>query len=177
MATFLNPANETGTQADSPAFQRVPMTSPTRKLEVPDLPGFKMYWFRSEPGRIQRALKAGYEFVKPEEVDINNFDLAGNLNNPGSTDMGDRVSVAAQDGVGENGQFMRLILMKIKIEWWTEDQEKYEAEKVDPVVASLGAGSIGAGEGGETPGDIRNRYRKGAQLPDMFKKKSHALRT
>lgn len=175
--TFLNPANETGTKADLITFKRVPMTAPTRKLEVPDIPGYKMYWFRSEPGRLQRALRAGYEFVKPEEVDINNFDLAGNLDVPGHSDMGERVSVAAQDGVGENGQFLRLYLMKIKLEWWTEDQEKYEVEKIDPIVESLGAGNIGAGEGGETPGDVRNRYKKAAQLPAMFKKKPNALRT
>jgi hypothetical protein len=153
------------------------MTTPIRKLEVPELPGFKMYWFRSEPGRLQRALRAGYEFVKPDEVGINNFDLAGDLALPGMSDMGDRVSVAAQDGIGENGQFLRLYLMKIKLEWWTADQAKYEAEKIDPIVRSLNQGLIGAGEAGETPGDVSNRYTKAGKLPEMFKKKSSPNRT
>ena len=167
-----NPANEIGTREDNLSFKRVPMTAPTRKLEVPDIPGYKMYWFRGEPGRLQRALKAGYEFVSPDEVEINNFDLSGNLNLPGHTDMGERVSVAAQDGAGDDGQFLRLYLMKIKLEWWTADQELYEKEKIDPMVGALNGGLIGAGEAGETPGDVRNRFKKPNALPDMFKKKS-----
>ena len=173
-----NPSNETGTLSDSPTFDRVPMTAPTRKLEVPPIHGYKMYWFRGEPGRLQRAMRAGYEFVKPEEVEINNFDLAGDLDLPGHTDMGDRVSVAAQDGVGENGQYLRLYLMKIKEEFWTSDQELYEREKIDPVVQALHGGMIGAGESaGEGPGDVKNRYTKKSTVPDMFKKKSNPIRT
>ena len=173
-----NPSNEVGTQLDSTNFKRVPMSSPVRKLEVPDIPGYKMYWFRSEPGRLARALKAGYEFVKPEEVDINNHDLAGNLNDPGVSDLGDRVSVAAQDGVGDNGQYLRLYLMKIKLDWWKQDQELYERERIDPVVHALGGGMIGAGESNESPGDVKNRYQKDKPaLPEMFKKKSNPIRT
>ena len=170
-----NTANRTGTLTDGST--RVPMTVPQRKLETPEIPGYKQYWFRSEPGRLQRALKAGYEFVKPEEIELNNFDLAGDLALPGMADMGDRVSVAAQDGVGENGQFLRLYLMKIKLEWWEADQAKYEAERIDPIVRSLNGGTLGAGESGETPGDVANRYVKPVKLPDMFKKKSNPTRT
>jgi hypothetical protein len=167
-----NVSNEQGTLEESPSFKRIPMTSPTRKLEVPEMPGFKMYWFRGEPGRLQRALRAGYEFVKPEEVDVFSHDLAGNLDLPGHADMGDRVSVAAQDGADDNGQFLRLYLMKIKLEWWTKDQEQYEAEKIDPIVKSLNAGNIGVGEApGEMPGDADQRYQKKHSIPEMFKRK------
>ena len=167
-----NPSNEVGTLNESTNFKRVPMTAPTRKLEVPEIPGYKQYWFRGEPGRLQRALKAGYEFVKPEEVETFNHDLAGDLNLPGHTDMGDRVSVAAQDGAGEDGQYLRLYLMKIKLEWWSEDQALYEKEKIDPMVAALHAGAIGAGADGETPGDVKNRVKGKTALPEMFKKKT-----
>ena len=172
----LNPSNERGTLAGSKDFKRIPMTSPTRKLEVPEIPGYRMYWFRGEPGRLQRAQRAGYEFVKPEEIEIYNQDLAGDLNSPGHTDLGDRVSVAAQDGAAENGQYLRLYLMKIKQEWYNADQEQYEREKIDPIVNSIGIGSIGAGEGGEQPGDVPLRYRKPNTVPDMFKKKSNPVR-
>lgn len=165
-------ANEQGTLEDSPSFKRVPMTSPTRKLEVPEIPGYKMYWFRGDPGRLQRALRAGYEFVKSDEVDLFSHDLAGNLDLPGQTDMGDRVSVAAQDGADDNGQFLRLYLMKIKLGWWTQDQEHYEAEKIDPIVKSMNSGRIGEGEApGELPGDSAQRYQKKHSIPEMFKRK------
>ena len=172
-----SPANEVGTLEGSFAFKRIPMTTPTRKLEVPEIHGYKMYWFRGEPGRLQRALRAGYEFVNPDEINIFNHDLAGDLDLPGQTDMGDRVSVAAQDGAGDDGQFLRLYLMKIKLEWWDADRAQYETEKIDPLVAALQGGTIGAGEGGETPGDVKNRYRKPTSIPDMFKKKLNPVRT
>ena len=176
MSKQQNPANEVGVLETS-GDGRIPMSTPVRKLEVQDIPGYKLYWFRSEPGRLQRALKAGYEFVKPDEIELNSFDLAGDLALPGMADMGDRVSVAAQDGVGENGQFLRLYLMKIKLEWWNADQAKYETERIDPIVNSLNGGMLGAGESGETPGDVNNRYTKTRKLPEMFKKKSNPIRT
>lgn len=150
---------------------RVPMTAPQRKLELPDLPGYKVYWFRGDPGRLQRALRAGYEFITPEEVDQNNFDLAGDASSPGQTDMGNRVSVAAQDGADERGQFLRLYAMKIKLEYWNADQEQYEKDRIDPFVRSLTAGRVAAGEGGELPGDTNQRYRRATPLPKMFIKK------
>ena len=39
------------------------------KLQVGhQIPGYHMYFFNDEPGRIQAALDAGWEFVSPDEV-------------------------------------------------------------------------------------------------------------
>jgi hypothetical protein len=165
-----NPSNATGKLPER--ADRIPMNSPQRKLEVPPIDGYTMYWFRGDPGRLQRAQRAGYEFVRPEEVELNNFDLAGDPSAPGQTDMGDRVSVAAQDGADGNGQFLRLYLMKIKNEYREQDQERYERERIDPIVNALAGGRLGSGEGGEHPGDIPLRYQKPFQLPKMFTKKT-----
>lgn len=164
-----NPAEQVGTSVTEKT--RVPMTAPQRKLELPEIPGYRIYWFRGEPGRIQRALRAGYEFIKPEEVDVNNFDLGGDASLSGQGDLGDKVSVAAQDGVGDNGQFLRLYAMKIKIEYYNADQEKYEKDRIDPFVNALVGGRVSTGDGGEQPGDVQHRYRKPTTLPKMFTKK------
>ena len=153
--------------------ERIPMTLPTQKLQVPEIPGYFLYWFRGEPGRLSRAMRAGYEFVGYDEVELNNFDLAGDLTGPGQTDMGNRVSVPAQDGASEDGQYLRLYLMKLKQELRDSDVMQYEEKMIDPFVGALKAGMVGAGESGERPGDVALRYRKASKLPDMFTKKSH----
>lgn len=164
-----NPANEPGKRERI----RAAFALPDLKLSVPPIPGYKLYWFRGEPGRLARAERAGYEYVYSNEVDVNNFDLAGDAFKDGNTDMGERVSLPAQDGVGEDGQYLRLYLMKIKEEYWLEDQAEYEKKRIDPIVAALKAGTTGAGEQGETTGDVAQRYipRRAAPLPEMFTRK------
>jgi hypothetical protein len=68
-----NPANE---KLKLPKGYR-PMSVGMRRLEVPAIDGYHLHWFRGNPGNLNRALLAGYEFVEPEEVDLNDFDLAG----------------------------------------------------------------------------------------------------
>ena len=163
MTEIANPANEAGTIAER---TRVPMNLPEQKLFVPPIEGYRLYWFRGEPGRLQRAKKAGYDFVRPEEVDLNNFDLGGDLTQSGNSDASERVSMPAQDGAGEDGQYLRLFLMKIKEEWFIEDQIQYEQKKIQPIVDSFMAGTIGAGKG-----DASNRYVKDWKPPSMFTNK------
>jgi hypothetical protein len=166
----LNPTVEKETVAQA-ARQRVPFSTPEQKLHVAPIPGYHLHWFRGEPGRLQRALRAGYEFVRPEETELVNFDLASDLSIPGHTDLGDRVSVAAQDGAGEDGQFLRLYLMKLKEEFWQEDQAKFEAERIEPVVRAFTAGMADPKTG--APAELGSTvYRRPVKIPDMFKRKS-----
>ena len=150
---------------------RVPMSVPRARLEVPDIPGYSTYWFRGEPGRLQRAFGAGYEFVHPDEIELNNFDLAGSMDFPGGSDLGDRVSIPAQDGAGPDGQYLRLYLMKIKQEYRDQDQAEYEVKMIDPIVDALKGGQMGAVKSGENPTDQALRYQRNVKLPDMFTKK------
>lgn len=172
MSEAINPANEVATSATP--RPRESFNSRELKLQVDPIEGYHLHWFRGEPGRIQRAQRVGYEFVRPEEINVVNFDLAGDITKDGNSDLGERVSVPAQDSVGEDGQFLRLYLMKLKEEFWKEDQAKYVAEMIDPVVVSLKAGMIGAGDHGESPADLANRTRRPQKLPEMFTKKSNA---
>jgi len=125
--------------------KRRSMNTPQQKLQVPEIPGYYLYWFRGEPERIEQALDAGYEFVDRREVHTYNHDLAGDGSVSGHTDMGSRVSVVDGSGVGGDGQALRLYLMKLREEWHKEDladAEKYTTK----LVHSLKAGTVGIGD-------------------------------
>ena len=154
----------TSNPASAPAVKgerkRLPMSVPTRRLEVPEIPGYSLHWFVDRPGRINRALQGGYEFVDPDEIELNNFGLADDALKTGNSDLGSRVSVYG--GVSETGGAERLYLMKIKREWWLKDQELI-ADRNEKVAASLRGGRIAAEQ--EQPGDAEQRYvRSNANL-------------
>ncbi len=134
-----NPANERPLGVTDET--RVPMSLPHMQLSVPEIPGYVMHWFADRPGRIPRALAAGYEFVGQEEVRLNNFGFAADVTQSGNTDLGTRVSV--HGGTGENGGSERLYLMKIKQEWYDKDM-KLREEASDRIVETLQAGRVGA---------------------------------
>jgi len=151
------------TEADNPAnsndktvvtdSNRISMALPQLTLEVPAIPGFVMHWFADRPGRIARAINGGYEFVSPDEVRVNNFGLAEDLNNSGNSDLGTRISV--HGGTDDKGASQRLYLMKIKKEWYDKDMSLRE-EASDRVAESLKAGQQSNGRG--TVEDAAKRY-------------------
>src|SRR5215467_14955242 len=91
----------------------MPMSAPIQRLQVPKKDGYVRYWFRGEPARIQRALQAGYQFVHPDDVKVNNFDLGGDAKVSGNTDLGSRVSITSGADTDPNGNPNRLYLMEI----------------------------------------------------------------
>ena len=148
---------------------------PERKLYLPEnaISGYVLYWFRGEPGRIASAQRKGWEWVTPEEVSpyIGTLGIGVDLNESGSTDLGNRVSAPAQEGVGPNGQYLRLYLMKLKKEYWDEDMEKYIKTRIEPIVDAFKSGMVG--EEQDNPADRGRRYRpKPGQLPEMFRRKA-----
>lgn len=177
-AALLNPANRPGHEPG--ARKRIPMAVPVQKLQVPPIPGYFTYWMRGTPDRIQQALNAGYEWVSPREADINNFDLAGDADKSGNSDLGDRVSVLASttgDGdVDASGNPVRLYLMKQKMEYHLEDQaimEKRNASVAEALVSGYRTGTVGGRAEGETADDMDQRYvdTKRTRIPDLFKPK------
>lgn len=148
-----NPANERPLQVTEAT--RVPMSLPHMMLSVPEIEGYVMHWFADRPGRIPRAVSAGYEFVNQEEVVLNNFGFAEDLSKSGTSDMGSRVSV--HGGVAENGGSERLYLMKIKKEWYDKDMGLRE-EASDRTVQALKQGTVGADR--EKLADAAQRYSK-----------------
>ncbi len=148
---------------------RIPMSVPHQRLAVPEIPGYHLHWMLGTGERIAQARRAGYEFVTPEEVQLHTSGLADSPNTNGSTDMGSQVSVIAGGRHSEGGQPVRLILMKLPLQFWDEDQKTLE-KRSDDLVAALRGGQMNAAQVGETAADRRLRYT-GRQNATMFDKR------
>ena len=155
-----NPANDVKVSEIPEGY--IPMSAPVQRLQVPEMPGWKLHWFRGEPGRIARAQRAGYRFVEENEVRVNNFDLGGSKDNSGNTDLGTRVSIEAGEDDG------RLYLMKVPQELYDYAQ-KLLGREVDSVVEALTSGKVGS-ENDEEASDTANRYVQ-KKRTKLFKKR------
>jgi len=156
--TKVSPASEAPRRVT--LASRVPMGLPQQRLSVPEIPGYFCYWHVTD--NVPRALRAGYEFVSPEEVDVASFDVAGDPTLPGGTDMGSRISQSS--GVGAfaaDGGAERLYLMKLPQEFRDADNKAREAGS-EQLARKLRAGMAGA----ENDPDRARRYMKQGQ--DLF---------
>lgn len=134
-----NPANE------KPVLPRGyrPMSGGQRRLEVPDLEGYRLYWFRDDPGRVEEAQLAGYTFVDRAEITTTSFDVAGDGGDDKGSDMGTRVSKVQGGGaIHPNGQPGRLYLMKCPNDI-AEYAQSLMDQKVDAVAEALRGGRMG----------------------------------
>jgi hypothetical protein len=141
----FNPANPGGVAAEPPRRRRIPLSIPRRKLEVDPIPGFVLYWFKES--NIPIALEAGYEFVEQGEVRLMSINQANPSDSSGSTDLGSRVSIVG-DAIGQRGVPERLVLMKIREEFWREDRSILDNENAKVIQAIFG-GQIMAREQGD----------------------------
>lgn len=117
--------------------KRIPLGTPTLQLSLPDIKGYTCRWFNDEPGRIERVLAAGYEFVTPEDAP----EFGTSEVTPGNSDLGTRISRVV--GVSDTASGpLRAYLMKIRTDWYAEDQRRKQAE-LDKLDASIHSGSIG----------------------------------
>jgi hypothetical protein len=149
----INPQNRASTlgSAGTPTrSSRVPMSVPQQRLAVPEIPGYHLHWMIGDQHRIQAALRAGYEFVDEGETSLSDYGL-GNSEG-GNSDLGSRVSVLASRAPGDDGSSQRLYLMKIRQEWFDEDQAALEARN-EQIAATLRGGEVSGGEYGN-----ENRY-------------------
>jgi len=153
-----NPAQVASTTNAEP--ERIPMSLPTQRLSVPEIPGFHLHWFLGAPDRLMRARQAGYTFVEDHEVGLANRDIAGANLPIGGTDMGTRVSVVA-GGTYEDSPMVaaRLYLMKIPNELWEADQAALA--QVNHRIAAAIRGETGLTAPGQ---DNSNRYRPENEL-------------
>ena len=111
------------------------------------IPGYHLHIFNDEPGRIQTAIDGGWEFVTPDEVGgVKDSVTSGN------TDLGDKVRFLV--GTSEKGDGLYAYLMKIKEEWWEEDQAEIQKrnDRVDDAIRSgVNVASGTSAEGFYTP--------------------------
>lgn len=144
-----NPAND-AVAAAKPTRRRIPLSVPRRKLEIPEgtCPGFVLYWFLHP--NVLSAIQAGYEHVLDHEIHINQINPANNADSSGNTDLGTHVSILGNKA-GEDGQPERLVLMKIREDWWREDRKILDdrnASIIQAIFPTVGqaAGIAGAQE-------------------------------
>jgi len=153
----VNPANKP--DVDTAARKRIPMSIPRRKLEVPDISGYHLHWFLDS--NVPLAIQGGYEMVDVKEVPLSQFNIGTDTTLSGNASMGSNIKVVA--GTGENGQPAYLNLMKIRLEWWQEDQKLIEDRNASILSAIFTKESIpGSSQSGE--GDTSQRYVKTALL-------------
>lgn len=109
------PQNNPAAVNAPPTFRRIPMNVARRKLQVRDIPGYRLYWHKQED--IEAAIQAGYEFVDKKEVSLNSHSIGSSSALGGNTALGSEVSIVGSKGTGE-----RLVLMKIRREYYLEDK-------------------------------------------------------
>lgn len=99
---------------------RVPFGNFRSKLQVTEgIKGYVLRWFNDQDGRIEQAVDGGYEFVSPDEVSgIGQGEL-----HQENSDVNARVSKIVSRGATNP---IRAYLMKIKKEWYDEDQRAKE---------------------------------------------------
>lgn len=166
---MTNPANNKDKKVLPEGF--MPMSSASKTLEVPEKPGYHRRWFRGEPGRIARAQRAGYTFVHPDDVELNNFDLGGDAKTSGNSDLGTRVSVISGDGADSTGQASRMYLMECPLEYYEASRAIIE-DRNEAIADALKGGTTSGGDE-ETAGDAGNRYldKERTSIPKLFTKK------
>ena len=145
-------ANTRKSQRSEGKTARVPFGGFRLKLQLSDedMKGFKdkkmvCRWFNDDPGRIERALGGGYNFVKPEHATSLG---QGALHRDGKDAES---SVRVSQVVNRSEPITRAYLMEIPKKFFDEDQRAKETvnSKVDDALAL----------GGKRGSELENEYR------------------
>jgi hypothetical protein len=111
--------------------QRGVFNGMNKKLDViSEIPGYQLRIFNDTPGRIERAKLGGWELVTRNEVAHAASNKISDLDN----DVGNKVRYIV--GVTDQNEPLYAYLMKIKKEWYEEDQ-KDAADKIRQIEAEM----------------------------------------
>jgi hypothetical protein len=92
------------------------------KLSVnQQIPGFHLHVFTDAGSRIQQAMDSGYEFVKPDEVGGVSENVVSR-----NGDLGERIRFLVNPRAEGSEQYGYL--MKIRQEWYEQDQAELQAK-------------------------------------------------
>lgn len=134
---------KTTTRKKSQERKRIPFGGHRTKLQTDPIKGYVCRWFNDTEDRIKRAEDAGYEFVKPNEIGmIGEGEILED-----NSDLNSKVSKIVSRG---RDNPMRAYLMKIRQDWYDEDQADKE-ERNRMVDDALRAGKPGGNE-------VENQY-------------------
>lgn len=104
----------------------------SQKLSVTkSIPGYHLHIFNDDGARIEEAMSIGWSFVAPDEVGKTASHVTSR-----NTDLGDKVRFLV--GKTESGGPLYAYLMKIKEEWWLEDQAALQSKNdlIDEAILS-----------------------------------------
>lgn len=110
--------------------------------------GYHLHIFNDTPGRVDHAVNVGYEFVSPQEVGGTSVNVVSR-----NTDIGDKVRFMV--GTDGNNEPLYAYLMKIRQEFYDEDQETLQS-KNDQIDEAIRGGKL-TGDGQTTEGFYRPR--------------------
>ena len=100
--------------------ERVPFGSPEQRMTARQEEGYHYRWFndnwKKEPGRVKRALDAGYEVVDDEKSGMN-------------------------VGTNDDGSEVKAVLMRIPEKWYKEDQA-VKHKKLDEIDEQIHGGKF-----------------------------------
>jgi hypothetical protein len=85
------------------------------------IPGYHLYVFTDTGSRIQQAMDSGYEFVRPDEVGGVSENVVSR-----NGDLGERIRFLVNPRAEGSEQYGYL--MKIRQEWYEEDQAELQAK-------------------------------------------------
>jgi len=121
---------------------RVPFGARRMKLQLSDADqkrlddsGYVGRWINDQDGRVEQAQAGGYMFMKPEEArSVGTTEI-----HQGNSDLGGKVSKIVSRGEARQ---IRAFLMKIKKEYYDEDQLAKEQTnlRVEEALAGEGQG-------------------------------------
>lgn len=157
-----NPANPPEAQQAAAPIRRkrIPMSTPQRRLEVPSLPGYVLFWFKEQ--NVLRAQEGGYEFVNRTELPVNQSNIANDKSISGNQDLGSHIRIQASlSGGGDAGY---AVLMKIRQEWYNEDQRAIAERNASIMQAVFSKEQILGSEDVPTGKERDVRYVKTATL-------------
>lgn len=133
--------------------KRIPMSVPRRQLETPELPGYHLHWFKER--NVAWATQGGYEFVDSGELSVVQKNVGGDSESSGNQDMGSRIRVMSAITEGADPQY--FVLMKIRQEWFEEDQRALASRNLEILRAIFRDKRI-LGPQGMSQSDSENRY-------------------
>jgi len=138
LAALTGPSTEVPTPSADGATRRKKgvFNGTKQKLQVEGtISGYHLHVMNDDRNRLQDAQDNGYEFVTPDEIK----GVSENVTSRNG-DIGDS-RVRFLVGTQENGQPLYAYLMKIKQEWFDEDQADLQ-KKNDMIDAAVRAGAI-----------------------------------
>lgn len=129
--------NPEGVETQERTAKRTPLGVARRKLSLnAQFDGHKCRWINDSGDRVLQARQGGYEHVTKEELEAKGVAI-GDESTVGS-DLGSLVSKVV--GTKEDGSPLRAYLMKIRKEWYEEDQDEKQ-KSVDEVDRALREGA------------------------------------